>query len=393
MDNKSFKWTAEALQTLRGEYHTLGPAKLAELLGTSLASVMAKAKRVGIKKREISAPAEWTEEMIATLKRIYATAGRETLVEELRLPLYTIRHKARELGLKNIAGKRIGGRKVSLKNTSCNIHYFDNWSEPMAYILGFIFADGSLTRRGYDVIIGLAKKDEIVLDYIKKEVESARSYYRRPPWVDKRGYKHQEAVFLTLSSKIMVERLVVLGLRPHKTYTDEPFPYVPRDMLPHFIRGYFDGDGAAIDLLDGRFAVRFTGSPKFILGIINSLVTHADMPITKLLTEKSKKCVWARAMWSKKEDVRKFYNYVYPPTGFSFCLERKRHPLYDWLSRPQTPVVYIPWTNEQVRILKERYFTDGPKKLAKEMKRTYLSIRSKARELGIISPRKTREDK
>lgn len=62
-----FNWTNETVQILKDKYHELGPVKLAALLGTTLASVNVKAKRVGIQKKKVNKAAVWTPEMLETM--------------------------------------------------------------------------------------------------------------------------------------------------------------------------------------------------------------------------------------------------------------------------------------------------------------------------------------
>jgi hypothetical protein len=327
-----FWWSEEKVEELIALYKQgENRSKIAKVLGTTLASINAKAKRLGIRPKSTNAPTfEWTDEMIATLERLYPTTDRRTLVEVLGVPSYVIGRRAQKTGLRNTNRAWLSAKTRSEQCKSCNIHYFDEWTPDMAYILGFMFADGSITKRLCDMIIGVAVKDLAVLKFIQNETKNTRELRHYRPHVDKDGCQHQESVYLTLSSMVLVRRLMELGLKPRKTYNDDPFPAVPDDVMPHFIRGYFDGDGAAFVACDGRCHVRFIGSPRFIKGIRDALVRAANMTPSTVRIARPKVTLCGRVAWTAQADVRKFRDYIYPP-GFSFCLERKKTVLDNWL--------------------------------------------------------------
>lgn len=332
MQKQRFDWTDRHIAIIRKRYATDGPKKLAEEFGTTRVTVTMKARRLGVEPAYRNKPAfVWTDEMIATMHRLYATADADTLVREVGVPLHVIRSKGRVLGLRNVTCLQRRGRTRSLTQMSVNIHFFDEWSADMAYILGFLFTDGSITKRLYDVVIGLAEKDTCVLDFIKAKTKSTRKYDYRIGSVDKNGHKHAPSVFLTLASKVMVQRLMDLGMKPRKTYTDDAFPNVPDGMMPHFLRGAFDGDGTAFVSSQGYCRVGFVGSPRFIAGIRGALVSLAGMTKNTLVACPNTKTPCTKVLWGGRADISRFRDYVYP-SGFSFCLERKKVVLDNWLA-------------------------------------------------------------
>lgn len=328
------EWTKEKLEVLGHRYKADGPAKLAEVFGTSVVAVKLKASRLGLARKRNWSGFEWTEEMVTAFKERYVQEGAAKLSKEFGCHFSTLHKKAAELGLHTKAGRIDAGKIRSENRKTLNVHYFDQWTPNMAYVLGFLFADGSISKRQCDVVIGLAVKDENVLDFIKKETKSQRPIYRFAANRGKDKWKRQEASYLYLSSKILVQKAMELGLKPRKTYNDDPFPNVPDEMFPHFIRGYFDGDGTVFIALDKRWKsescrIGFIGSPRFIMGIRDGLVRLAGMRHKSTHLEKEKTTV-SRVLWSHPDDLRKFYSFVYPD-GFGFCLERKRGKLLAWL--------------------------------------------------------------
>jgi hypothetical protein len=108
----------------------------------------------------------------------------------------------------------------------------------MAYILGFWFADGCITK-GRIFSIKQHKNDIYLLDKINKEMQS--TYPIR---------QENNSCCFEINSKIIYDDIINLGGKERKSL-DVEFPDVPKKYLPDFIRGYFDGDGT---ISEGRMS-------------------------------------------------------------------------------------------------------------------------------------------
>lgn len=111
----------------------------------------------------------------------------------------------------------------------------------MAYVLGYIFSDGSLedapSIRGKYVRISSTDKDRI--DLIKKALNSKHTITR---W--KKSARYKEQFLLRIGSHALYDSLIRRGVTPRKSLTMR-FPSVPRAYFSYFVLGYFDGDGCA----------------------------------------------------------------------------------------------------------------------------------------------------
>ncbi len=332
MKENKFWWSDENVAILKERYQIDGPKKLAEVLRTTPPSVILKARRLKIppKNGENHEPWEWSEWEIKTLKERYPTDDIKELARQMGMPLYVLQRGARKLGIKNLTGRERAGQKNANNNKSCDVHYFDEWSEGMAWTLGFLFADGSITKRQCEVVTYVAVKDIEVLEYIKKQTKSTRKFDKLKANRSKDGNTRQDAYGLILGSTILVKKVMELGLKPSKTYNDDPFPNVPDNMMPHFVRGYLDGDGSIYVTNQDVCRIGFIGSPKFITGLRDSLVRLAGMKEKKVGVEQYKRAKCGRVIWAAKDDITKFYNFAYVSPK-SFCLKRKKNRLEDWL--------------------------------------------------------------
>ncbi len=386
MSDKTFWWSDEAVTMLRERYVIDGPTKLAAILGTSRMSVTCKARRLKIAPSYRPAlPHDWTENEDAMMVRLYPTSDKPTLEREFGLPYYVLQRRARRLGLFNANASFFSARTRSQQCRSCDIHFFDEWSPDMAYILGFLFADGSISKRQYDVIIGIADKDEVVLRFIKDKTKCKTDISYRDKHVDSRGHVHARSCWLYVRSTLMVKRLMEMGLKPRKTYNDDPFPEVPDAMMKHFIRGYFDGDGTACITGQGYCHIGMIGSPKFIVGLRDSLVRLVGMSCVNTVLQNTKTpCI--RITWGGKDDLKRFRDYIYADRNV-FCLARKRDKLEQWLvaneHRSERQPHWRYFSEEEIDQIRKFYALVGPIKLAELLGRSVMVIRQKAKQLGL----------
>lgn len=132
--------------------------------------------------------------------------------------------------------------KYQLNESYFNI--IDNANK--AYFLGFLYADGyidegfdrkgNFKRRGQTLNLTLKLEDTYILELLRKDIQSEKPLMY---------IKSQDKYRLCICSKHLVSSLVKLGCGQAKTFTLK-FPtedQVPKHLLSHFIRGYFDGDG------------------------------------------------------------------------------------------------------------------------------------------------------
>lgn len=118
----------------------------------------------------------------------------------------------------------------------------------MAYVLGYIYADGSLEDASYlrGKYLRITSSEESSIIRIKGFLKSEHSVtIREPRWgifFGGKNYQSKKAYMLRIGSHKIYDSLLKLGLYPNKSLTVK-FPIVPKKHLSHFVRGYFDGDG------------------------------------------------------------------------------------------------------------------------------------------------------
>lgn len=110
-----------------------------------------------------------------------------------------------------------------------------------AYWLGLLYADGCNTPKKNEVKISLQEKD----GYILKDLKNFFNYNGPLFYID-HSIKHptwQNQWMLQITNKRLSHDLKQLGMGYKKTFTLNFPDWLDKTLYPHFIRGYFDGDG------------------------------------------------------------------------------------------------------------------------------------------------------
>lgn len=137
----------------------------------------------------------------------------------------------------------------------------------MAYILGLWFADGCIYgNKMFDIT--LHKKDKYILKKVAEELKYEGLLY---------DYVDRQSARINFSCKVIYDDIISLGGTEKKSLIVN-FPEVPKEYLPDFIRGYFDGDGCVMNLKNNRLNSAFTcGNKKFLESLLKILKKEAGI--------------------------------------------------------------------------------------------------------------------
>lgn len=202
-------------------------------------------------------------------------------------------------------------------------------SQEKAYVLGFFFADGY--NSGTQVSFTQTIQDEDILIKINKVMNSEVPIYK---YSKKIG---QDIKVLNFSSREMCQDLNNLGGIKNKSLFLEFPDYLPKELIPHFIRGYFDGDGCIWNGKRKKMVVKdssrkegfrerivhnvkftFTGYNKFIESIQNYLLESGvvkkktKLNYSKAKDPKNNTCYKVCTMeYSGRGQIKKLFELLY----------------------------------------------------------------------------------
>ena len=216
---------------------------------------------------------------------------------------------------KNGIERRKNNREYAKIKNRTLFPYNEHWLDELdcqekLYFLGMFAADGNVRSEENTIRIKLQEQDKYILEKFNELFESKRPLYYEKR-CDKRTGRIQTSYEMRLAGKHLKDRLGELGLHPNKTL-DYEFPnYLTKEELPHFIRGYFDGDGnvtvfGSNKKGEPRANVTIVGSKKFIpilkerieenLGVYINFYEYKNFDTIKI---------------ERQKDTKKFLDWIY----------------------------------------------------------------------------------
>lgn len=165
---------------------------------------------------------------------------------------------------------------------TCNHNAFEIQSPESFYLAGFIAADGSLQNRRYSKIlkITLSIKD---IDHLHKirdclKADNPISCYNVKP--SKLVKTRNKSCELQIVSEKIFDDLSKFNIVPNKTKNyDFPDWLMDHEFVSHYMRGYFDGDGFALNR-ERSFGI--VGNLCFVEKYQQILIKNCELNKTKL---------------------------------------------------------------------------------------------------------------
>lgn len=203
-----------------------------------------------------------------------------------------------------------------MRKYNFNEHYFDIIDcQEKAYWLGFFAADGYNHNSKGCIEFRLHKQDKEILEKFKICIES-----NNPIGLYKQTYCN-----LSLYSKHLSDKLAEYGLNQAKTYTLQ-LPKLSNELMSHFIRGYYDGDGCFSvtkrrDRTENSLTFQFniTGMKDPLKEIQNHLVENVGVVDNGLKHRKS--TIAATIHYSGRLVCKRILDYLYKDA--TIYLQRK----------------------------------------------------------------------
>lgn len=263
-----------------------------------------------------------TKEEILSIKEKYKNGIKvKDLEKEFNCTNFTIYKVINRENLNKVHGNR----KFDINENYFNI--ID--SERKAYFLGLIWADGSILKSKGTLSIHLQKEDEYLLEEMRNDICPTKplKYYqpKNPKW--------KERAILTIHSYPLINSLINIGCIPNKRQGVKFPNCIPNNLLPHFIRGYFDGDGSItiFNQISKRMTVYFTGALEFITELKNQL-SLLNIDLNKI-TFDGRNNVTVSISTSKKTKLNTLFDILYnDSTLFMKRKKEKYEKIKTWIT-------------------------------------------------------------
>ena len=215
--------------------------------------------------------------------------------------------------------------KAKIFNPDLNEDYFEIIDTPnKAYFLGLIIADGNVfevddsSNRQSSISITLKECDKYILEKFKEEVclNTSVSF-------DGRG-----CCYIAIRSNKMAQDLRRYGIHPRKTF-DSILPNIQNELIPHLLRGLFDGDGciqAHQTDVNNRYkhSVGWCGTKQLMEQIRDWLVENLNVTNISVYSYKTRSL--SMVTWANIDDIQTICKCLYDNANIYLL---RKHNLYN----------------------------------------------------------------
>lgn len=207
-------------------------------------------------------------------------------------------------------------------------------TQEKAYFLGFMYGDGTISeytsKNGkirYQTKISIHENDnELILMFMKNF-----PFFNKGSF-DYSKYNANSGIQSSVSSysKELSQDLQLNGLYPRKSYENANklrIPNIEKELIPHFIRGFFDADGSVYTRTKRKnlITIEFCSVAKNFLIEIDSYLKSLDINSWKIIAKEPKgngKQTYYLLQYIRTSEIQKLIALMYDNSTIS--LDRKR---------------------------------------------------------------------
>ena len=290
-----------------------------------------------------------TDDDVSQIVKLNAEEQAPREIEEnLGISSSTVRKVLKKLGIEsrslseaiNLALSRGRDKNRNSINANIKLDFFEQMTVELAWFLGAVCSDGSIGfNYGPNKITCSFSLASIDRDFVEKlgalvglsPSKSISSTYSKPIWT------------LRCSNKRFVSHLKKLGIRSNKSSSVTIPEAIPPELIRHFIRGYFEGDGCVSKTSKGTLKFSLSSkSEKLIRSVAEVLfeqagigicgkrrsLSHVSSPNCPCLTvykrsAKDSDLVMYVISSSSLEMLEKLYCYLYQNVDEAYRMNRK----------------------------------------------------------------------
>jgi intein-encoded DNA endonuclease-like protein len=210
-----------------------------------------------------------------------------------------------------------------IKPVAVNHNYFTTIDdEHKAYWLGFLTADGNVRYKSSNscvISLQLRHDDKYILEYFKNDINAEVN-------IGEYQYGKKHCAVINIYSKQWAQDLQKYDIVPNKTFLINKLPDIPINLMKHFIRGYFDGNGCIMlykpkDQNLRRLKLSICGTQKFLQSLNQFLADNVGTNNQKLIDMNKYNTNVFNLRYHRQEDVLKFCEYIY--SECTICLQYK----------------------------------------------------------------------
>ena len=314
-------WSEKDTLLLKNNYFSRGSIWCSKKLNRPTSAIRCKACSLSLKAKN----QDWSNREIKILKKLYPKLGSAPLVKYLKRSRQSIIMRAHMLGVK------VNDDFMSNENRENVSHFIKIESPFIAYMLGFLWADGTVAKKTFNIKFGIVNLD--FNDIKERWLKTAKKWRYR---IDKsKNPNHNDVAIVELNNYQLWtflkenDYLIKSGASACKILSK-----IPNNLKHYWWRGYFDGDGSISLSKQSRAAtVNIVSVIYQDWTFYRKLCKQLDIKYT-IFKRNTPNCKSSAVYFNKKEHIDKFRNYIYK--GSKFGLYRKYKKFLEHISKWET---------------------------------------------------------
>jgi hypothetical protein len=226
-----------------------------------------------------------------------------------------------------------------------NHDFFKNINtEIQAYLLGFYVADGNINKKRKTFRVKVSAEDREIPELYKTFISPEAKLIKYEGYeIEGRGgkkYQGNDQIAIDINSAKLVESLVDLNYGYNKTYDNLRLPKLSDDLMVHFIRGFFDGDGSiSVYVAKEKGKKDRVRCSMSLCAKNNSILDDISKFFSKFKIKTNvnylKRDDMYRLATSSKAEILKIYNLIYK--GCNYSLKRKLNSIESYVNTEILP--------------------------------------------------------
>lgn len=270
----------------------------------------------------------WTEEEEKTVLYWYVNEGRGQVFSGKQAGIKNVKI-VRAILEKNGVHVRNYSEAATISNQNRALYknedYFSIQSPNMAWLMGFIAADGYIHKKDNGIDIGLSSVDREILERIKVEVEIENEIR---DFLDRDGFANSELCWTCQKHK---KELAKYNIVPQKTTILKPPYLLDKKYHIDYVRGYFDGDGS-VNFIESNGKKHYTAlrwqvcsATREVLEFILDVLERYGVNKVNIQTQNKNRNAPIYCIQYSTNATKQIYNILYSTESDLYLARKKNH--------------------------------------------------------------------
>lgn len=236
----------------------------------------------------------WTTTERRELTQSYAAEGASALATRLGRSIDAVCSQARRYGIHSTVRRLLQGRTRAQSSHTVNALFFDKTTLEVSFVLGFIWACGSVRTKHRHILRLVCYEDRVERLRVILDMLQSRHQIQR----------YGNRLVVELGNHRLVQTLIERFGKPPGKDSEGTLPRLPRSMVPQFASGHLSATGVS-----SPQSLRWRGHPL----VISWLVEHIQAALSITDPRVSRWGKTQSAAWTNLGEIQEIRQWLENP--------------------------------------------------------------------------------